>query len=55
MGQLNPRGDGDLGPRWTSIDGLIDEIIDGFIDRILRVGNFLYNEVDFPPRCSRQQ
>jgi hypothetical protein len=24
MGQLNPRGDGDLGPRWTSVDGPID-------------------------------
>jgi hypothetical protein len=55
MKQLNLHENEDLGLRWTSIDELIDEIIDGLIDRILRVGNFLYNEVDFPPRFSRQQ
>jgi hypothetical protein len=45
MRLLNPRGDEDLGPRWTSVDGPIDRTADGLIDGILRVGNFLYNEV----------
>jgi hypothetical protein len=51
MKQLNLRRDEDLDLRWTSID----EIIDDLINEILKMKNFLYNEMNFSSRFSRQR